>query len=68
MNRINPKYVLRNHLAQQAIELATREQDYSEIDRLLMLLGEPFTEHPGMEQYALPPAPGSAPIIVSCSS
>ncbi len=68
MNRENPKYVLRNHLAQQAIEQATRDKDYSEIDRLLNLFTNPFTDQPGMEAYALPPASGLEPIIVSCSS
>ncbi len=68
MHQVNPKYVLRNHLAQQAIELATRNKDYSEIDRLLNLLADPFTERAGLESYALPPASDSDPIIVSCSS
>jgi uncharacterized protein YdiU (UPF0061 family) len=68
MNRVNPKYVLRNHLAQKAISQATQQKDYSEIDRLLNLLNDPFTERPGMEEYSAPPPPGSASIIVSCSS
>ena len=68
MNRSNPKYILRNHLAQKAIEQATRQNDYSEIDRLLHLFTDPFSEQPGMESYAQPPASGSEPIIVSCSS
>ena len=68
MNQTNPKYILRNHLAQKAIEQATRQQDYSEIDRLLNLFANPFSEHSGMEEYASPPPPGSSPIVVSCSS
>jgi uncharacterized protein YdiU (UPF0061 family) len=68
MNRVNPKYVLRNHLAQKAISQAIQYQDYSEIDQLLNLLNDPFTERPGMEEYAALPPPGSASIIVSCSS
>ncbi len=68
MNRVNPKYVLRNHLAQQAIQQATQERDFSEIDRLLNLLSDPFTDQPGMEAYARPAPDDSPPIIVSCSS
>ncbi len=68
MNRVNPKYVLRNHLAQKAISQATQHKDYSEIDQLLNLLADPFTERSGRDEYAAPPPPGSAPIIVSCSS
>ncbi len=68
MDRVNPKYVLRNHLAERAIQQATREHDYSEIDRLRELLSHPFQEQPGMEDYALPSPEGSPPVIVSCSS
>ncbi len=68
MDQVNPKYVLRNHLAERAIQLAIREKDFSEIDLLLELLSEPFTEKPGMESYAFPASDGSPPIIVSCSS
>ncbi|MFZ1748280.1 MAG: YdiU family protein [Nitrospirales bacterium] len=68
MNQVNPKYILRNHLAQQAISQAVQQKDYSEVDRLLNLLGDPFTERPGMEAYAVPPPLGEPPIIVSCSS
>ncbi|WP_454063656.1 protein adenylyltransferase SelO [Candidatus Nitrospira salsa] len=68
MNQSNPKYILRNHLAQKAIEQATRHKDYAEIDRLLNLLNDPFTEQPGMEAYAIPQDSDSSSIIVSCSS
>jgi uncharacterized protein YdiU (UPF0061 family) len=68
MNQVNPKYILRNHLAQRAITQAVQQKDYSEIDRLLTLLSDPFTDRPGMEAYVLPPPPGEPSIIVSCSS
>jgi len=68
MDQVNPKYVLRNHLAERAIQQAVREKDYSEIDRLLELLSHPFTDQSGMEAYALPAPDDSPPIIVSCSS
>jgi uncharacterized protein YdiU (UPF0061 family) len=68
MNRVNPKYVLRNYLAQIAIERAVKEQDFSEIDRLRELLRDPFAEQPGMEAYAAPPPDWGRQIIVSCSS
>ncbi|MBA2252540.1 MAG: YdiU family protein, partial [Nitrospirales bacterium] len=68
MNRINPKYVLRNYLAQQAIELATEKKDYSEIDRIHALLRDPFSEQPAMEAYAAPPPNWGKHLSVSCSS
>jgi protein adenylyltransferase len=71
MKRVNPKYVLRNYLAQTAIQkaqLSNGQRDFSEIERLWQVLREPFSEHPGMEHYAAPPPDWGKQIIVSCSS
>jgi uncharacterized protein YdiU (UPF0061 family) len=68
MDAVNPKYILRNYLAQIAIEQAESQRDFSEIDRLLDLLGKPFDEQPGMERYAAPPPESARHIVVSCSS
>ncbi|HYQ71260.1 MAG TPA: protein adenylyltransferase SelO family protein, partial [Gammaproteobacteria bacterium] len=68
MRRRNPKYILRNYLAQIAIDRATQAQDYTEIDRLFKLLQDPFAEQPEMERYAEPPPDWARNIQVSCSS
>jgi hypothetical protein len=67
MNRANPRYVLRNYLAQIAIEKA-QQRDYSEVDRLLNLLQHPYTEQSGMDAYAAPPPNWGKHLSVSCSS
>ncbi len=51
MNKVNPKYVLRNYLAQQAIE-AAEKGDFSEINKLQALLKKPYDEQENAEQYA----------------
>ncbi|MCW8854814.1 MAG: YdiU family protein [Gammaproteobacteria bacterium] len=68
MKHTNPKYILRNYMAEIAIEKATKNQDYSEIDRLLSLLQKPFDEHPDYEVYAEHPPEWAQQISVSCSS
>nr|WP_197986389.1 MULTISPECIES: YdiU family protein [unclassified Massilia] len=67
MNLVNPKYVLRNYLAQQAIEHA-QNGDYSVVRELLAVLEQPFDEQPGKEQYAALPPDWAAHLEVSCSS
>lgn len=67
MKRVNPKFVLRNHVAQAVIEKA-QNGDYAEIDELLRVLQSPFDEHSEMERFAEPPPEGAKKIVVSCSS
>lgn len=67
MDRANPKYILRNYLAQAAIERAERG-DYSEVDRLLTLVKDPYGEQPDMEAYASPPPEWGRGLALSCSS
>ncbi|MGX4643026.1 protein adenylyltransferase SelO [Massilia sp. SYSU DXS3249] len=67
MNGVNPKYVLRNYLAQQAIEQA-QNGDYAGVRELLAVLEQPFDEQPGREAYAALPPDWAAHLEVSCSS
>lgn len=67
MRATNPKYVLRNHLAQLAIEAATRG-NWQVMNELKAVLDAPFDEHPAHQDWAnLPPA-WAAGLSLSCSS
>ncbi|MDF2445219.1 MAG: hypothetical protein K0S46_455 [Moraxellaceae bacterium] len=67
MNAVNPKYILRNYLAQVAIDKA-ESGDYSEIERLRSLLSNPFAEQPENEHYAALPPEWGKHLEISCSS
>jgi len=63
----NPKFVLRNYLAQHAILLA-QQDDFSEIQKLLQILENPYAEQPEHEAYSAPPPKELEDIVLSCSS
>ncbi|PSV27379.1 YdiU family protein [Photobacterium sp. GB-56] len=63
----NPKYILRNYLAQLAID-AAEQGNFTFIENLLTVLHDPFDEHPNFEDLAdLPPKWGKE-LEISCSS
>ncbi len=63
----NPKYLLRNYMAQIAIERA-EQGDYTEINRLLNIVQSPFEEHPDADEYAGLPPEWAQSLSLSCSS
>jgi len=67
MDQVNPKFVLRNHLAQRAIEMA-QQNDFSEVHKLNLILNNPFDDQADFEEYANPPPPNLEAVEVSCSS
>lgn len=75
MDRVNPRFVLRNYLAEAAIRQATQalgdppgERRFTETSRLAEVLSRPFDEQPANGQYAALPPDWANAIEVSCSS
>lgn len=67
MLAVNPKYILRNYLAQKIIE-AAEAGDYRPLASMAALLAEPYAEHPELEVWAAAPPEGAGAIALSCSS
>jgi uncharacterized protein YdiU (UPF0061 family) len=53
MDRVNPVYVPRNHLVEEALAAAT-DGDLAPLERLLDAVSRPFDERPGLERHAAP--------------
>jgi uncharacterized protein YdiU (UPF0061 family) len=68
MDLVNPAYVLRNWMAEEAISRGRDHRDYALIEELRVLLSDPFSEQAGMERYAGCPPDWAGAISVSCSS
>ena len=68
MNKVNPKYILRNYLAEVAIRRAEDHNEYAEIDSLFKLLRAPFEEHEGYESYDSETPEWAQNLELSCSS
>lgn len=70
MNKVNPIYILRNYMAEEAIERAEKG-DFSKVEELLHLILNPFTQQETKEEiskYEKCPPNWASDICVSCSS
>jgi uncharacterized protein YdiU (UPF0061 family) len=53
MAAVNPVYIPRNHLVEEALTAATAG-DQGPLERLLAAVTDPYSERPGLERYAAP--------------
>jgi len=67
MLTVNPKYVLKNHILQEAVDKA-EEHNFSMVNELLKVALAPFDEHPELEHLCKPTPMKSKNIKLSCSS
>jgi uncharacterized protein YdiU (UPF0061 family) len=68
MDLVNAKFILRNYLAENAIRKAVDEADYSEIERLHIILRDPFSEQIQFQDYAEASPDWGKNLVISCSS
>ncbi len=69
MNAVNPKFVLRNWVAESAIRAVQDDGDVATLARIFRLVTQPFAEHAEPDQrFAAPPDDSMRDLEVSCSS
>ncbi|GAA2563658.1 protein adenylyltransferase SelO [Pseudonocardia hydrocarbonoxydans] len=66
MDRVNPVYIPRNHLVEEALTAATTG-DLGPFHRLVDVVRDPFTERPGLDAYAATP-PDAVPYVTFCGT
>ncbi|MEQ3552398.1 protein adenylyltransferase SelO [Pseudonocardia nematodicida] len=67
MDRVNPIYIPRNHLVEEALTAAVAG-DLEPVQWMLQVLARPFDEREGYERFAQPPGPGTAPFVTFCGT
>ena len=67
MDLVNPIYIPRNHLVEEALAAATAG-DLAPFRSLLDVLEQPFTERPGLESYARPGGDGFGDYQTFCGT
>ena len=67
MDRVNPIYIPRNHLVEEALAAATAG-DLEPFRRLVDVLAAPFEERPGLEAFAAPAPPSFGAYRTFCGT
>ena len=67
MSQANPKFVLRNYLAQEAIQDAEKS-DFTRLINLLEVLKNPYAENPEFDDFSKAPPEWGKKLEISCSS
>jgi uncharacterized protein YdiU (UPF0061 family) len=67
MDRVNPVYIPRNELVEEALGAAT-VGDLAPFERLVDVVTRPYDERPGLEEYARPAAASCGPYRTFCGT
>jgi uncharacterized protein YdiU (UPF0061 family) len=57
MKAVNPAFIPRNHLVEEALDAAVNSRDLAPFEKLLGVLAHPFDDRPDLLEYTLPPRP-----------
>lgn len=68
MDAVNPLYIPRNHLVEEALDAAESEGDLGPLEQLLDAVRSPFVARPGLERYAEPAPEGFGRYVTFCGT
>lgn len=68
MDQANPVHIPRNHLVEEALEAATKTNDYSAFNTLLDVITDPFSSGTTVDRYALPAPTDFGPYTTFCGT
>jgi uncharacterized protein YdiU (UPF0061 family) len=57
MRTVNPAFIPRNHMVEEALDAALDRQDFQPFDELLDVVSRPYDDRPDLERYATPARP-----------
>lgn len=67
MDKVNPLYIPRNHLVEEALAAAYQD-DMAPFDKLLEVLSHPFEKQDGLERYEQPASLEAEPYVTYCGT
>lgn len=68
MNAVNPSYIPRNHLVEEALAAAVDDGDLAPFHALVDVLRQPYTQQPGLERYGEPAPSSFGPYVTFCGT
>jgi uncharacterized protein YdiU (UPF0061 family) len=68
MRAVNPAFIPRNHLVEQALAAATEHADFESFRTMLAILARPYDDQPGSEAYGQPAPPGAQVFRTYCGT
>lgn len=68
MDGVNPLYIPRNHLVEEALQAATQNADFGPFEEMLSVVTRPFEAQTGKDRYALPAPEDFGPYTTFCGT
>lgn len=68
MNAVNPLYIPRNHIVEEALQAAENDSNFEPFEKLMEVLAKPFEKREGLEQYEKPAPDEFGPYKTFCGT